>query len=233
MPTPLFRPTIEDAFIQFLDDQRTHSTQLQHTQYEDVLEHFRQFLEQEGHESLPEPLRARWTTAVNNGETFIQTFHTPQILPAVTGFFQDLTYQKSLLPPAVTNNAERVLHLLARWLLAQELCNERDYLEAMEGLPQYRTQLESAEQLGSVLFDFAREEPPGGKIFDEVKGYAEITKVHRGSLILRPLVQNHLSAYVRVPQDASALARTGWWIDLHMVQTSEGWLFVDVGSVLP
>lgn len=233
MATPLFRPTIEEAFGQFLTDQFPLVTRTMHDQYQDTLEYFHQFLEQDGGETLPEPLKAQWKEASARGEKFLKTFHTPQILPAVPEFYKDLSYQQSLLPPGFLTTAEKTLRLLGRWLLAQELGTEKDYLEALAAFPHYAAMLEPAELLSSLLFDHAHDEPPMGKIFEEVKGYVEIKRVQKGALILLPVVENHLSPFVRVPNDASAIAVAGWWIDAHLVQSAQGWHFVEVGAILP
>lgn len=233
MSTPLFPPTIEQAFGQFLHDQEGHCTRLVYDQYHDVLEFFRQFFEQDGWEFLSPELQKKWKEASAQGQTFLKTFHTPQIMPAVPAFMKDLAYQQSILPAGMLTNAEKCLHLLGRWLLAQEQTQERDYIAALEAFPHYAPQLEPADQLSSMLFDFARDQPPEGKVFESIKGFSEIKKVQKGALILLPLIENHLSPFVRVPPEASAIAKAGWWLDAHLIQTPNGWYFVDVGSVLP
>ena len=233
MATPLFRPSLDEVFSSFLETQSGHVTRTVLSQFEEVISLFRQFLEQDGPPLLPEPLAPRWEDAKKAGQRFTQAIQAPHLLRFVPPFMQDLEYQKSLLPAGTQTNAEKVFHLLGRTLLLQELATERDYVLAVEAFPHYAPQLEPAELLSSLLFDHAQEDPPNGKVFETVKGWVEIARVQRGSLLLAPLIQQQLSPALKVPAEASALARTGWWIDAHLLQTSHGWSLADVGSVLP
>jgi hypothetical protein len=233
MAAPLFRPTIEEAFTRFMADQESHTTKTVREQWQDVLAYFRQYLEQEAPHGLPDSLKPRWEQAVRDGERFVRTFNTGQILPAVPGFIQDLMYQQSILPPGMITNTEKVLHRLGRWLLAQELASENDYLAAVQAMPHLADQLDPAEELSSRIFDLSRDDPPLGKVLDEIKGYVEIKKVHRGAISVMPIERNEIKPTVKVDPETSALARAGWWIDARLVQTPHGWQFVDVGNVLP
>jgi len=233
MATPLFRPTIEEAFQRFLTDQEAHVSRTMLEQFKDVLQYFQQYLQQEGHESLSELLKAHWQEVSSKGEGFLRTFHSPQILPAAPGFLQDLIYQQSILPPGMVTNAEKTLHRLGRWLLAQELGSENDYLTALQVMPHFSTQLDTSEELSSRIFDMSRDDPPMGKVLDEVKGYIEIKKVHRDGITVLPVLRNDVQPFIRLTREASALAQPGWWIDARLAQTPQGWQFIDVGNVLP
>jgi hypothetical protein len=232
MVTPLFRPTIDEALSRFLDDQEGQVTRTVHQQQGDIIHFFRQYLEQDGHESLPEPLRERWKDSARQ-ERFARLFHTPQLLPAVPGFIADLEYQKAMLPPGTVTNAEKTLHLLARWLLARGLCSESDYLITVQCLPHLADQLDPAELFSSLLYDQSRDDPPLGKVLQQLKGYLEVTRVMRGNLHLLPIDRTDVQPSVKVSTEASGLARPGWWVDAQLVLTPHGWNFLDVGNVLP
>lgn len=233
MATPLFRPSIDEVLSEFLASQAGHTTRTVQAQHEAVFELFRHFLELEGPSLLPESLQARWEQAKRSGQRFVSTIQASQLMRFVPAFMQDLEQQKEILPAGTLTNAEKVLHILGRSLLFHELVSEREYVQAVEAFPHLANQLESAELLSSLLFDHAQEDPPDGKIFEEVRGWVEITRVQRGTLQLAPRVEQHLSPLLKVPPEASAIARTGWWIEVHLLQTSHGWRLADVGSVLP
>jgi len=232
MATPLFRPTIDTVFSDFLDHRRPKLSQRQQEAIEDVFQYFRQYLDQSGADTLPEKHRLEWEQVVDR-PSFVEAFPSIYILPASPGFLADLIYQESVLPVGLVGNAQKTVRLLGRWLLAHELAPESDYVTLVESQPTLQEQLFEAEEMSSIIYDATREDPVFGKILDEVRGYHEIVRIRRGGLILAPLNRTDLQLLVRVPHRASSLARVGWWIDGRLVKAPRGWDFVDIGNALP
>lgn len=233
MATPLFRPGIADILIHFLEEMAEQMTKKQLDQFQEVTDLFNRYLDQEGSETLPSDQKKEWELASAKGQHFSQVFTMSHLLPNVPGFLQDLTFQQALLPPGTLPTAQDMMHRLGRWLLSRELAPEQDYRVAIQALPGFEAKLDRADELSSALFDVSREDPPLGRIFDEIRGYVEIVRVHRGVLTVVPLQGNAVHGVIHVDPSTSSLAEVGWWIDARLARTANGWQFVDVGSVLP
>ena len=235
--TPLFRPTIDKALNDFVAHERRVRSSKAAEHSAEVVLYLTQFLNVEGRDILGGEARGHHpaTKAAADGSNapVVRAFsiaHLPAALPA---FVDDLSYQEGVLPPRVLRDFESVLHRLARWLLFHEYVGEQAYFRAIEALPKAGAERDEADVFSSLLFDFSREQPPVGRIQDEVKDYVEIMRVRRGVIHVVPVHQPDKEPLVRVPMEASMMARAGWWIDCHLLQIGARWHILDVGSVFP
>lgn len=231
MPTT----TIDDSLDEFLADQRQRLSARTMRNYEDVIGLLRDHLNGYGPNTLDGPDRKRWKEAYQDDEeAFCHLFGPEHILPEVDEFLGYFMVRKVMAGQDLLRSAGTVTKKLAAWLhehghtgqTARDLAVDRG-TAASRDLPR-------AERLANLLYEQRLATAavdraalgPRDIVGEDLP--LQIERVESGKLYF-----TGIDGPLRVPRQASDLARPGWNVTITLIRQRGAWKVLEVGNVYP
>lgn len=227
------RPTIDEVFLEFLDDQQRQLSPRTWRRYAEVVELLRACLNGYGYQSLPETDRARWEAAFDAGdeEAFCRLFGPEQIVENYGEFLGYFMVRKVLAGQELLRAAGTVTRRLAQWMAERGYLNPAQAEVAAARAAEASRDLPHAEQLATLLHEQARGtrlDPATLGARDYVEDCLEIERVQPGALWFADGI-----GPVAVPAKASKLAQPGWSVTVVLGRSGDRWQLLEVGNVYP
>jgi hypothetical protein len=226
--------TIDDSLEAFLADQRQRLSARTMRTYEDVTGLLRDCLNGYGPNTLDEPDRKRWEEAYQDDEeAFCHLFGPERILPEVDEFLGYFMVRKVMAGQDLLRSAGTVTKKLAAWLHEHGHAGETARnLAVARGVSASRD-LPRAERLANLLYEQSLATAvdqatlgPGDIVGEDLP--LQIERVEPGKVYF-----TGVEGPLRVPRQASDLARPGWDVTITLIRQRGTWKIVDVGNVYP
>lgn len=226
--------TIDEALESFLAEQRKRLSAKTLGTYEDVVQLLRDCLNGYAYDSLTKAEQARWQTAFDGGdeEAYCHLFGPDTIVEHLDGFLGWFMVRKVIASAELLRASGTVTKKLAAWLDEQGYVTAGQRDAAIERAAEASRDLPNADKLGSLLHNIMRDTPPFDvdDIPEEhwIDDLLAIERVEPGKLWFESDI-----GPVRVSQEASALARVGWSVNIVLAQWRGHWRIVELGYVYP
>jgi len=198
------------------------------------------YLDGYAYQSLEPDEHARWESAWNADEeagAFSNIFGPEKIPPEISMFLSWFMVRKVMSSAAFLRATGRTMTALLEWLADQGHV-EREIAEDLAVTSkEATTALPAAERLARALGDTIPRRPPASitEERDLVGEMCAISRIEPGRLWISPWPGEEIGP-VRIPKEASAMARVGWEISaLHLARISgrPGWTILGMGNVYP
>jgi len=230
-------PVIREALQEFLAEQEKRLKPRTSRDYRLTIELFEDCLDGYAYMHLNDEDEERFEAAFAEGRQFCDIFGTAQILP--DDFSEFLGYfmiRKVMGSRDEVTTTCRVMRKLVDWLNDRGVFAEYEYREAAEMVAYYKDVLPDASQAGDLISDYAfsRQTRDTGDYDDYTEGMFVINRIEPGTLWL----QEEFGAEpgeipLEVPREITDLCREGWWVNLELGKTPQGWEIVSSGNVYP
>jgi hypothetical protein len=227
--------TIDEALEAFLADQRERLSTRTLRNYEDIVDLLRHCLNGYGPNALDEPDRERWEEAYEDDEeAFCRLFGPEYILPEVSEFLGYFMVRKVMAGQDLLRSAGTVTKKLANWLHEHGYAGDAARDRAVDRGTTASRDLPRAERLANLLYEQS----------------LATAAVNRAALGSRDIVGQDLPLQIervepgklhfvgvngplRVPREASELAKPGWDVTITLIRQRGTWKVLEVGNVYP
>jgi hypothetical protein len=231
---PIAHPTISEVLQEFLEEQRQRLKPRTFANYEAIVELLEDSLNGYAYQYLDEQESALYDERYNQGIEFCDIFGPEKILDNVDEFLGYFMVRKVIAPDELLRAAGTVTKRLARWLQEKGYAMAEEAEVAVERGAEAARSLPKAEELASLLYDFAHSQRPR-KILERIDDRFTIERVEPGRLWLSGWSSPGLGTVgpVAVSREITDLAEPGWAVTLWLGRTRRGWKILDVGNVYP
>lgn len=227
--------TIDEALEAFLADQRERLSARTLRNYEDVVGLLRHCLNGYGPNALDEPDRKRWEAAYEDDEeAFCHLFGPEYILSEVHEFLGYFMIRKVMAGQDLLRSAGTVTKKLANWLHEHGYAGETARNRAVDRGTAASRDLPRAERLANLLYEQSlataavnRAALSSGDIIGQDLPL-QIERVEPGKLHF-----TGIDGPLRVPREASDLAKPGWDVTITLIRQRGTWKVLEVGNVYP
>jgi len=233
-PQGIAQPTISEVLQEFLDEQRKRLKPRTFARYEDVIELLQHSINGYAYNSLDEEESALFDELYNEQDIeFCDIFGPEKILDNVGEFLDYFMVRTVIAGKELLKAAGTVTKKLARWLEEKGYATTEEAEWAVETGAEASRSLPKAEELASLLYNFAHSQSPG-KVLKRVDDQFLIKRVEPGKLWLSGwLSYKGTIGPIAVPHEITDLAEEGWVVMLWLGRTRRGWKILDVGNVYP
>jgi hypothetical protein len=228
-------PTIAQVLATFLADEQRRLAPRTFEQYESVVELFQHSLNGYAYQSLGESDAKLFDRFYNaNGDAhreFCDIFGPEHILPNVNEFLRHFMVRKVIAGRDLLRVAGTMTKRLALWLAEKGYATAGEAEDAAERGTSAARNLPKADQLASLLHDFAESQYEG----DERTGILDhftVTRVERGKVWLEGTDGREFGP-IAVPQEISSRCNVGWMISGMLAGRGRKWRLVEAGNVYP
>lgn len=231
-PEGVPRPTIDQAFTEFLAEQEKRLAPRTFRNYVGIIDLLGHCLNGYGHQSLDGVERSGWEAAFEQDEeAFTRMFGPDKIAENLGEFLGYFMIRKVMAGEELMRAAGTVTKKLAKWL------GERGYLDtdaveiAVERGGEAARDLPKAERLSGLLFDQSRKTTIHADALDDdayVDDYLMIERIEPGKLWFEGGI-----GPVKVPKAASDIAQVGWSVNIVLGRAGSTWHILEVGNVYP
>jgi hypothetical protein len=157
--------------------------------------------------------------------------NTPDILPeALTEFLFEWQIREHPGDPEESRVTSEVAERLMDWLAEERLARVADARDAAALARRAADEVPRAKQLGKLLHPLTREVPDQLPTSEDevVEDFFRIVRVEPGRMWLEQEV-----GPIAVPEEASAIADVGWWVNVVATRLGGTWYLSEVGNVYP
>ncbi len=224
-PTPL--RTIEAVLDEFLTEQRSRLSPKRATDYEDIIELLKRFLNGywPGHD------QAEYDRTTAAGGSFCTSFGPEEMLEAYGEFLGYYMTHKVIAGKETLRLAGTVTKKLAAWLAEKEYVE--DVEEAHERAKEAVRELPVATDALEILRNHVEKQPPR-KCSEEIQDHFTVAHVQPGRLWLTPLTERpDIIGPIPIPEEASRLLQEHWDIGGSVGRTRQGWVLLEVWNISP
>jgi hypothetical protein len=227
--------TIDEALETFLADQRERLSARTLRNYEDVIGLLRHCLNGYGPNALDEPDRKRWEEAYQDDEeAFCHLFGPEYILSEVNEFLGYFMVRKVMAGQDLLRSAGTVTKKLANWLHEHGYAGEAARDLAVDRGTTASRDLPRAERLANLLYEQSLATATVNRAAlgsRDIVGQdlpLQIERVEPGKLYF-----TGVDGPLRVPREASDLAKPGWDVTITLIRQRGTWKVLEVGNVYP
>ena len=230
------KPTIAEVLEQFLAEQRPRVAARRFGRYEYVIELLQHSLNGSAYQSLDKTESALFDRLFDatgaEHRDFCQVFGPDHILPNVREFLGYFMVRKVIAGKETRRAAGVVTKKLARWLAEKGYATPEDAAGGMERGGAAARDLPKAEELASLLREFAEDQERGDED-DEIEDHFTLTRVEPGKLWLEGMLDGRKVGPVTVPAEISRRCRLGWSISGAVGRVGKRWRLVEAWNVYP
>jgi hypothetical protein len=201
---------------------------------ERALENLESFLESHGYQYVDEDdeeyVDEDDETFDGQEPSFVES-NTPDILPeALTEFLFEWQIREYAGDPDEARSTGKVAERLMDWLAEEGLARVADARDAAAMARKAADEVPRAKRLGSLLHPLTQEVPQQQPTSEDevVEDFFRIVRVEPGRLWLEQEV-----GPITVPDEASAIASVGWWVNVVAARLGGTWYLSEVGNVYP
>lgn len=226
--------TIDEALDGFLAEQDQRLAKRTFLNYLEVIELFRDCMNGYGYESLTSEERARWEEAFEAGDerAFTRLIGADKIPGEIGQFLGWFVIRKVMPSQELARACGTVTKKLGKWLEANGLIGADLAEDMVERGADAGDELPKAEKLSELLYAESRKLSPQTvrSIADEdwIADQLLIDRVEPGILWFEGGI-----GPVKVPRQASDLAREAWWVTISLARIDGEWRIAEVGNVYP
>ncbi len=222
--------TIDQAFEEFLADQKARLSPTTYRRYDDIINLFRSCLEGywPGHD------QEEYNRITDAGGTYCGTFGPEEIADGLSEFLGYFMPHKVIAGKETMKAAGTVTKKLMKWLAQKGYIQDTEALElAEERAGEAARDLPAARELGDLLADYADEHAPE-HYSREIEDHFTVSRIEPGKLWLESFTSgdNEIGP-IPVPNEVSRQCRAGWDISGVVVKTRKGWRLLEVWNVSP
>ncbi|AKB49189.1 hypothetical protein MSKOL_3412 [Methanosarcina sp. Kolksee] len=229
--------TIDEAFREFLKEQKRELSPRTHRDYENLISLFEEYLDVCASDDLYEEDQALYEEKhKNEHKEYCQIFDLEYIVPLdIEYFLEDYLINDFGGSAAFVETSRRFFRKFLPWAYEKDYLDPEHYSELAEVVGNIRKKgkktASQVQKFGSLLCDYVdahpAEESPEWK-----EGDFEIRRVEPGKL----WVEDYLDPYieigpVKVSEEVSSLAKTGWYLNFGIVKVRDFWQIVYVEGV--
>lgn len=202
-----------------------------------IIELLESYLDSYGHTRLDEEEGELWQRRYDEDEeegAFSKIFGPEKISDGIDDFLNWFVIRKVLGPSWIADEAGSVCKELIAWLEHKGYISKEAAEETLEVASQAARELPDSERLSLLLYEVT-EKPIRGAItqqIDAVDQMAYISRIESGKLWFQ--IDEGEIGPIRVPVEASRLARLGWGVTAcHFAKTRSTWYLIEMGNVYP
>jgi hypothetical protein len=225
--------TIRQALDRFVAEERARAPGSA-ADVERALESLESFLESYGYQYVDEEdeeyVEEDEESFDDEEESFVEA-NTPDILPeALTEFLFEWQIREYPGDPDEARTTSEVAERLMDWLAEERLARVADAREAAALARKAADEVPRAKRLGSLLYPLTQAVPQEQPTSEDevVEDFFRIVRVEPGQLWLEQEV-----GPISVPEEASAIASVGWWVNVVAARLGGTWYLSEVGNVYP
>lgn len=228
--------SIDELFDAFLTEQRARLKDKTFNRYAMIISLFRACLNGYGYTNLHDAADVqRWEQASeSDDEAFCHLFGAEAIIAGLGEFLGYFMIRKVMASGEDLKAASTVTGRLLRWLEDLGLLTDGSVEVALEHIDDSRA-LPQMDRLASALFDLTRSLTPAERNVladaadkDIIEDQLSISNVEAGKLYF-----NGVDGWLQVPTRVSAIAQTGWSVNIVLARISGQWRVCEVGNVYP
>ncbi len=235
--------SIDDAFEDFLNDQRQRLKPKTLRNYEEVISLLREYMNGYAYQGLSRQEEALYNQCYDaegpQHREFCQVFGPEKILENVGMFLSYFIVRKVMAGAQFKRSAGTVIKKLSKWLGEQGHLSEEETRQAVETGGQAVRDLPSAEIAGDLLWETTQSGYPDiNKVDDE--DYIEfdqhtITKIEPGKIWLEVYDTGGPQTFgpISVPKKATDLLQVGWELSCSLVRYRKKWKIGEMGKIYP
>ncbi len=229
-------PTIAEVFREFLAEQRPILAVKTLRRYEEIVELFEHCLNSSAYQSLDKRESERFDRLYNASgaehREFCEAFGPEHILPNVGEFLGYFMVRKVIAGKETRRAAGVVTKKLAKWLAEKGYVKTSDAAEAAQRGGAAARDLPKAEELASLLREFADEQDRGDEE-DEIEDHFTLTRVEPGKVWLQGMARGSDLGPIKVSGEISRRCRVGWSISGVVGRAGKKWRLVEAWNVYP
>lgn len=235
------KPTIEQVFAEFLDEQREKLKPRTARQYGDVIDLLTHHLNGYGYEGLSKKEERLFNKHYNaTGEAhreFCQVFGPEKIVENLGMFLGYFMVRKVMAGAELKRAAGTAAKKLSKWLAAKGYIDEEESEEGVGRGAEAARDLPKAERATQMLFD-----AEAGNALDLEKlkdedyldfDHFTIARIGPDTLWLRQAGVRELIGPVVVPAAATRLLQEGWDLSCSLGRVRGKWHIVEMANVYP
>jgi len=228
-------PTIDVALKRFLAQVREqHPGEAEETEL--VIDNLRSFLEGYGYQYVDDDSDDDYDEELDEDdydelEEDFAAAHDADVLPQTMAEFLFDWNVRKFLGDADDARAAGVAVTRLMELLANEGWADREESSEAAELGRVATEeLPRAKALSSLLYDVSQATPRArsGEVEEDVDDFLQIVRIEPGRLWFSDDV-----GPIEVPEEASRLAKVGWWVNLAVERRAGTWYITETGFVHP
>jgi hypothetical protein len=235
----LAKPTIADAFAEYLAERDKPTKARSYTLKRSIVELFESYMDSYAYESLAKDEEAFWRRRWDQDEeknSFSRTFGPERLLETIGAFLGWFIIRKVMGGPEISEAAGPETLELLEWLEAKGYVKPgRGLDDAKEIARDAADELPRAQKLSSLLYDVTRKRAPRPWIedLDLDADPVTISKIEPGRLWFTTFEGDEIGP-LAVPAKANELAVVGWEVSAtHFVRSARGWHLIEIGNVYP
>ena len=222
--------TIDQAFEEFLADQRARLSPKTYSRYEDVIDLFRSCLEGywPGHD------QEEYNRITDAGGTYCGTFGPEEISGGLSEFLGYFMPHKVIAGKETMKAAGTVTKKLIKWLTEKgHLKDAKAAQMAEERAGDAARELPATRNVADRLQAYVDEHPPA-QYSQDIEDHFTITRIEPGRLWLEPFTSGDSTiGPIVIPPEVSRMCKEGWDISGIVVKTCQGWRLLEVWNVSP
>lgn len=219
--------TIEAVLNEFLTEQRRRLSPTRATDYEDVIELLRNFLN--GY--WPGHGQAEYDRITAAGGTFCMSFGPEEMLEAYGEFLGYYMTHKVIAGKETLRLAGTVMKKLAAWLAEKGYV--ADVAEAHERAKHAVRELPAATEALEILRKHVEGQPPR-KCTETIQDHFTVAHIQPGRLWLSPLTDSpDMIGPIAIPEEASRLLAEHWDMGGVVGRTRQGWVLLEAWNISP
>lgn len=229
-------PTIAEALSQFLSEQRARLAPKTFAKYEYAIELLQHSPNGYAYQSLDKAETKLFDRLYNakgdEHREFCEIFGPEHILPNVGEFLGYFMVRKVICGKETLRAAGTVTKKLAAWLAAKGYVTTKDAEEAAERGGEAARNLPKAQELASLLHEFAEDQERGDG-HNEIEDHFTVTRVERRKIWLEGMLDGREVGPIEVPDDVSQRCQVGWTISGVLGRVGRRWRIVEAWNVYP
>lgn len=238
------KPSIEDIFRKFLEEQKTRLAPKTFGRYADVIDLLRDHLNNYGHDCLSGSERALFEKHYNaEGEAhldYCDIFGPDKIFETIGSFFGYFMIRKVMAGAELKRASGTVVKKLSQWMVAEGIVSEDIASKGAEEGSEASTLLPMAEKASRILFEHADSKGLYPNDFEDDDDYIEfdhltVKKLEPGKLWLEyhGIGEDKTIGPISVPASATKLLKEGWDISCGLGRARGKWHIIEMGNVYP
>ena len=230
--TKAISPRIGVLLEEFLADQHRRLSAKTYSRYQDVIDLLRSCLNNYGHQYLNPDELTRFEAAYTNDEdAFVHLFGADELVACIPEFLDYFMVRKVMAGAELLRSSGTVTKKLAKWLGDKGYLDAGTVADVVEMGAEASRELPRAERLTNLLYELAEVSEVDLENVaedDYVDDYLLIERVESGALWFEGGI-----GPVKIPKEASDLARPGWSVNVVLARVRRSWVIVEAGNVYP
>jgi hypothetical protein len=225
-------PRIGVLLDEFLADQHRRLSAKTYSKYLAIIDLLRSCLNNYGHQYLNRDELTRFETAyVNDEDAFVHLFGADEMVACIPEFLDYFMVRKVMAGAELLRSSGTVTKKLAKWVGDRGYADASTVEDMAEMGAEASRDLPRAERLTNLLYELAEVSEVDVKNVaedDYVDDYLLIDRVESGALWFEGGI-----GPVKVPKEASDLARPGWSVNVVLARVNRSWELLEAGNVYP